>query len=143
MARVVVVGGGFGGLASAARLAKLGHDVTLLERSSQLGGALAPISDQGFTWDAGPASTLVPAVLRDLFRKSGRPLEAELGTELEPLEPVREHRFEDGTSVRITGGSRAAQLADFDELDPGLGRQWVDYVDSFADDWDVLRRHYF
>ena len=31
MARVVVIGGGYGGLASAARLAKLGHEVTLLE----------------------------------------------------------------------------------------------------------------
>ena len=32
MARVVVVGGGYGGLASAARLAKNGHEVTLLEQ---------------------------------------------------------------------------------------------------------------
>ena len=143
MARVVVVGGGFGGMAAAARLAKLGHEVTLLERSSALGGAIAPVSEDGFTWDGGPTSTLVPAVVRDLFRKSGRPLEAELGVELEPLDPVREHRFEDATSVRITGGSRAAQLADFDEMGKGLGRQWVDYVDSFADDWEVLRRHYF
>ncbi len=143
MARVVVVGGGFGGMAAAARLAKLGHDVTLLERSPALGGAMAPISEDGFTWDAAPASTLVPAVIRDLFRKSGRPLEAELGVELEPLDPVREHRFEDHTSVRITGGSRAAQLADFDQMGPGLGQQWVAYVDSFADDWEVLRRHYF
>ena len=31
MARVVVIGGGFGGLASALRLAKLGHGVTLVE----------------------------------------------------------------------------------------------------------------
>ncbi len=110
MARVVVVGGGFGGMAAAARLAKLGHEVTLLERSPQLGGSLAPISEDGFTWDAAPASTLMPAVVRDLFRKSGRPLEAELGVELEPLDPIREHRFEDLTSVRVTGGSRAAQL---------------------------------
>ncbi len=44
MARVVVVGGGFGGLASAARLAKLGHEVTLLERSPALGGALSTVS---------------------------------------------------------------------------------------------------
>jgi phytoene dehydrogenase-like protein len=143
MAQVVVVGGGFGGMAAAARLAKLGHDVTLLERSPRLGGALAPISEDGFSWDAGPASTLVPAVVRDLFRKSGRPLEAELGVELEPLEPIREHRFEDSTSVRITGGSRAAQLASFEEMGAGLGQRWVDYVDSFADDWEVLRRHYF
>src|SRR5688572_11499026 len=118
--RVVVVGGGFGGMASAARLAKLGHDVTLLERSEQLGGALATVEQDGFAWDAGPHTTLLPAVIRDLFRKSGRPLEKEIG-ELEPLELIREHRFEDETSVRLHGGSRAAQKAAFDELGPGLG----------------------
>ena len=143
MSRVVVVGGGLGGLASAARLAKLGHDVTLLEGSGSLGGALAAVSADGFTWDAGPTSTLVPAVLRDLFRKSGRPLEAELGGELEPLDVVREHRFADGSSVRVTGGSRARAMQEFDQLGPGLGRTWVEHVDTYADDWEVLRRHYF
>ncbi|WP_235739175.1 FAD-dependent oxidoreductase [Nocardioides alcanivorans] len=32
MARVVVIGGGFGGMAAAARLAKRGHEVTVVER---------------------------------------------------------------------------------------------------------------
>ena len=140
MARVVVIGGGFGGLASAVRLAKLGHDVTLLERTATLGGALGAESEGGFTWDAGPTATLLPAVLRDLFRKSGRPLEREL--DLVPLDVVREHRFEDGTSVALPSGSRAAQIAAFDALEPGLGRRWVDHVSSYADDWDVLRRGY-
>ena len=143
MARVVVVGGGLGGLASSARLAKLGHEVTLLEGSDTLGGALSPVSADGFTWDAGPTSTLMPAVLRDLFRKSGRPLEAELGGELEPLDVIREHRFADHSSVRVRGGSRAESMREFDELGPGLGRTWVEHVDSYADDWEVLRRHYF
>ena len=49
--RVVVVGGGFGGLASAARLAKLGHEVTLLERLPVLGGALVPTTVGGYSWD--------------------------------------------------------------------------------------------
>ncbi|CAB4727970.1 MAG: FAD-dependent oxidoreductase [Actinobacteria bacterium] len=145
MARVVVVGGGFGGLASAARLAKLGHEVTLLEAGDHLGGALAPITQDGFAWDGGPTATLLPAVIRDLFRKTGRPVEREL--ELEPLELVREHRFEDDSVLRLPGGSRAAQIAAFDELAGSprdrLGEQWAAYVDSFADDWEVLRRHYF
>jgi phytoene dehydrogenase-like protein len=140
MARVVVVGGGFGGLAAAVRLAKLGHEVTLVERNAALGGALSEVSRDGFAWDAGPTYTTLPAVIRDLFRKSGRPVEREL--DLVPLELVREHRFEDDTSVRVPGGSRAAQVAAFDELAPGLGRQWVDHVASYADDWDVLRRGY-
>lgn len=139
--RVVVVGGGFGGLASAARLAKLGHDVTLLEAAGSLGGALGAVRLDDYTWDAGVHHTLLPAVTRDLFRKSGRPLEREL--ELEPLEFLAEHRFADGSRVRLPGGSRAAQLQAVDAgLGEGLGRQWVDHVAAYARPWELLRRDY-
>ena len=140
MGRVVVVGGGFGGMAAAARLAKLGHAVTLLERSARLGGALAPVEQDGFTWDGGPTATLLPAVVRDLFRKSGRPAEREI--DLVPLDVVREHRFEDRSSVLLPGGSRAAQIAAVDALGLGLGRRWADHVAAYDDDWEVLRREY-
>lgn len=147
MAQVVVVGGGYGGLASAARLAKLGHEVTLLESSARLGGAMTTVEADGFTWEAGPTMLHVPAVVRDLFRKTGRALEAELGVEtgeeLEPLEVVREHRFVDETSVLLPAGSRRAQLDAFDALEPGLGKAWDAYVAPYAETWDVLRRHYF
>ena len=140
MSRVVVVGGGFGGLATAARLAKLGHDVTLLERSATLGGALSSVRAGAFAWDAGPTSMLLPAVVRDLFRKSGRPVEQEL--DLVPLPVVREHRFEDGTRLVLPTGSRADQAAAVEELGAGLGERWAAYVDSFATDWELLRRDY-
>ena len=141
MARVVVVGGGFGGMAAAARLAKLGHQVTLLERSPHLGGALTTVERDGFAWDAGPTSTLLPAVVRDLFRKSGRPLEREV--DLQPLDVVREHRFADGTSLSLPGGSRAAQLGAFEALGRGLGEQWVEHVASYGDTWELLRKEWF
>ena len=142
MARVVVVGGGLGGSASAVRLAKLGHDVTLVESLPTIGGAIGLLEQDGFTWDAGPGTTAVPAVLRDLFRKSGRPLDKE--ADLVPVDPMREHRFPDGSRLALPSGSRAAQLEAVDAaLGVGLGQQWVDYVHDFAEPWDRLRRDYF
>ena len=141
MARVVVVGGGFGGTAAAARLAKQGHDVTLVERRDVLGGAVGFVERDGFRWDAGPTSTALPAVVRDLFRKSGRPLDREL--DLVPVDPMREHRFEDGSALAMPSGSRSAQLDAVDaSLGAGLGERWVDFVHTFAETWDVLRRVY-
>jgi UDP-galactopyranose mutase len=137
MARVVVIGGGFGGLASALRLAKLGHDVTVVEEREP-GGVLVPVTANAFTWDT-VTHTLVPGVVRDLFRKTGRPLEKEL--ELSQLDCVREHWFEDGTSLVLSAG-RSAQLAAFDSLGAGLGERWVTHVDAYADDWEVIRRQY-
>ena len=61
MARVAVVGGGLAGCASAARLAKLGHEVTLVEALPDLGGAVGVTAQDGFEWDAGPAATALPA----------------------------------------------------------------------------------
>ena len=139
MARVVVVGGGFGGMASAARLAKLGHEVTLLEASARLGGALGFVERDGFRWDSGPTHMLLPAVVRDLFRKSGRPLEKEL--DLVPVEPMRQHRFEDGTRLDLPSGSRSVQIEAIDAaLGDGLGRAWAAYTAEFPDAWEALRK---
>src|SRR3954462_12041288 len=113
MSRVVVVGGGLGGTAAPARRAKQGHQVTLVERLERLGGSVGYVERDGFRWDAGPTSTALPAVLRDLFRKSGRPLEREL--ELGPVEPAPEHRFADSTVLALPMGSRAAQMTAVEE----------------------------
>src|SRR5689334_22138867 len=142
MARVMVVGGGIGGLASAARLAKIGHEDTVLEARPKLGGALGYVEADGFRWDSGPTSTLLPAVIRDFFRKSGRAAEKEI--DLVPVEPIQQHRFPDDTVLDLPGGSRAAQLEAVESsLGSGAGARWVSYVDDFGEVWEALRKDYF
>jgi squalene-associated FAD-dependent desaturase len=53
MARVVVVGGGFAGMAAACRLSGDGHSVTLIEASLRLGGRAASFVHRGETIDYG------------------------------------------------------------------------------------------
>lgn len=140
MAAIVVIGGGYGGMAAAARLAKLGHHVTLVESSPRLGGALERITQDEFAWDAGPDRTLLPAVARDLFRKSGRPLEKELS--LEHLDIVREHRFADESSLVLPSSSLERQTEAVEALGQGLGEAWGAYVGAYAQTWELLRREY-
>jgi len=62
----VVVGGGLGGLATAARLANAGARVTLVERNQELGGKAAEHRQDGFRWDIGPSLLTMPDVIQDL-----------------------------------------------------------------------------
>lgn len=138
MADIVIVGAGLGGLAAAARLAKLGHQVTVCERNGFVGGALHTVERDGFGWDAGPSSFTLPAVLRDLFRKSGRPIERYL--DLQMCTPARRHVFADGSSVDLPTGSRAAQSS---AVEAGLGvsaaRAWTAFCDAQGEVWETLR----
>lgn len=138
MARVVVVGAGFGGIAAAVRLAKLRHDVVLLEAEAALGGRLRRREQDGFAWDRHPQTFTLPAMLRDLFRKSGRPLDATL--ELEHLPTGRRHVFTDGTRLDLPMGSRSAQTRAVDDALERGGERWTAWVDSLAPTWEVLRQ---
>jgi UDP-galactopyranose mutase len=139
MARVIVIGAGLAGLAAAVRLAKLGHQVTICEQDERLGGALGRVDADGFSWDAGAASTTLPAALRDLFRKSGRPIESLV--QLDPITEPRRHLFGDGSVLDLPVGDRAGQLEAWTDLaGEKTAQRWTDLVDSYGETWQVLRK---
>lgn len=135
MAQVVVVGGGFAGMSVAARLAKLRHDVTIVESSDRLGGRMRGVMIDGTPRQIELDTVTLPAVFRDLFRKSGRPLESVL--ELE-MTVGRRHVFKDKSVLDLPLGNRGDQHA---ALTAAFGEdEWSPFVDGLADTWDVLRR---
>lgn len=79
--RVVIVGGGIAGLASALELAVAGLDVTVLERGSVVGGKLHQVFVNDVGIDSGPTVFTMRWVFDDLFAKAGATLEKELTIE--------------------------------------------------------------
>ncbi|WP_246486943.1 phytoene desaturase family protein [Kribbella qitaiheensis] len=120
-------------------MAKLGHQVTVCEQDARLGGALGRVDADGFSWDAGAASTTLPAALRDLFRKSGRPIESLV--QLDPITEPRRHLFGDGSVLDLPVGDRPGQLDAWTDLAGAkTARRWTDLVDSYGETWQVLRK---
>ena len=72
MSRVVVVGGGLGGLASAALLGRAGHEVTLLEANPWLGGKSRRIELDGRRMDTGPIAPHLPRRVGGVHATLGR-----------------------------------------------------------------------
>ncbi|MET1134116.1 MAG: FAD-dependent oxidoreductase [Aeromicrobium sp.] len=143
MARILVVGSGFAGLSAAARLAKLRHDVTVLERDPEPGGLLLGHTIGDRRWAAGPDSVTLPGVFRDLFRKSGRPMDALIA--ISPSGPRRHvvgARWPRRTAaLDLPFGTRGAQ---HDAVTAAFGSDpWSPWVDELADPWDTVRRTVF
>ncbi len=140
MARVAVVGGGLGGIAAAVRLAKIGHEVSLFEARAELGGALGSHTRDGYTWDAGPTATALPGAVRDLFRKSGRPLDREI--DLVAVEEFREHRFDDDSRVVLRAGRAPQEEALRDAFGERVAAQWLAWTEASHEPWEVVRKEY-
>ena len=64
---VIVVGSGFGGIASALRMRAMGYKVTLVEKLNKIGGRAQVFNINGFKHDAGPTVITAPFMFDELF----------------------------------------------------------------------------
>ncbi|MFE1560355.1 phytoene desaturase family protein [Streptomyces sp. NPDC058734] len=139
MARIAVIGAGMGAMATAARLAVAGHQVTVYERGDTYGGAVGRYERDGFAFDTGPGLLHLPAVYRDLFVKTGkRPLED--CVDMVQLDPAVRHVL-DGAAVTLPGASRGGVATALDEaFGAGAGERWNALLGRARDTWDATRR---
>jgi phytoene desaturase len=101
----VVIGAGFGGLASAVRLGARGFRVTVVERLDQPGGRARVFEQDGFTFDAGPTVITAPFLFEELWQLCGKALADDV--ELRAVSPFYRIRFDDGSQFDYTGDPEA------------------------------------
>ena len=136
--KVVVIGAGMGGMMSAARLAKAGHEVSLYEASDRVGGKLRTEWIGKVAFDTGPSLLTLPAVYKDFFQRTGKHLG--LMCEIKAVDPSFDYRFADGTSVKFANLSRHQTLNNLREAyGEDVARQWDQIMRRAEKMWDVSR----
>ncbi|MBS2031134.1 MAG: phytoene desaturase [Deltaproteobacteria bacterium] len=125
--RVLIVGAGVGGLATAIRLQAAGKQVHVVERAQEVGGRCSRIRDGGFQFDVGPTLLLMKPVFEELFASAGRKLSDYL--ELSPCDPNYEIWFGDGESVVFSTQLREMQK-ELERLQPGAFGGYLRYLEE-------------
>ncbi len=103
MARAVVIGAGFGGLAAALRLRAAGLEVDVYDNGSAAGGRAGVYRERGYTFDAGPTVITAPFLFDELFALFGK--QRSDYVRFQPLMPWYRILFADGRTFDY-GGTR-------------------------------------
>jgi phytoene desaturase len=106
----IVIGAGIGGIATAARLARNGFSVTVLEKNDKPGGRCNQIVQDEHRFDIGPTLFLMPEVWEETFASLGEKMSDHLT--LKRIDPTYKVHFEDGLQLQLTSniGEMQTQL---------------------------------
>ncbi|MEL7337680.1 MAG: FAD-dependent oxidoreductase, partial [Planctomycetota bacterium] len=110
--KVIIVGAGPGGLATAMQLAAAGTDVTVLERRDRPGGRTSAIEIDGYRFDCGPTFFLYPRILQEVFQSVGYDL----------FEEVPMKRLDPQYRLTFGGGGRLDCTPDMEEMDRQIAK---------------------
>lgn len=97
--RIVVIGGGVAGLASAALLAARGLEVVVLERAARVGGKMREVEVGGRRIDGGPTVLTMRWVFEELFAACGLRLDEQV--RLRRAEVLARHAWPDGSRLDL------------------------------------------
>ena len=67
--KVVIIGGGLGGLSTAINLLDSNFEVTIIEKNKNLGGKMNIFQKDGHIFDTGPSLITLPHIFENLFKK--------------------------------------------------------------------------
>ncbi len=138
--KVGVIGSGLGGLTAACTLAARGHEVTVFEKNSWLGGKAAQLKAEGFRFDMGPTILIQPSVLRKVFAEAGRQLEDYVP--MVRLDPQWRCFFEDGSRLDLKDNAQE-MAASLEAIWPRMGAGYLKFLAESEQLHSISDRFFF
>ncbi len=132
--RIIVVGAGPGGLATALRLVGQGFEVDVFEASDRVGGRMRGLTIGDYAFDTGPSILQMPQLYEDLFASAG--LSRADYIAFHRVEPYTRVKFWDGTELELTT-DRSKFKQQLAQLRPDLPAAFDRWVDRQARMYDL------
>ena len=131
--KVIVIGSGFGGIASALRLRAKKYEVTLLEKHSDLGGRARVFKRGNFIYDAGPTVITAPYLFEELFSLFDKKISDYV--KIVPLNLWYRFVFNDGDTFDYSGNEKLMEeeIKKFSDRDFKGYNELVNFTEKIFD----------
>ena len=129
---VLIVGAGIGGIATAARLAKNGYLVTVVEKCEMPGGRCGQMTVQGHRFDTGATLFMMPEQYAETYAALGENMKDHL--DLRRINPTYHLFFQDNSQLQLSSDLHE-MMAQMETIEPGSFEQLLLYLAEG-------RRHY-
>ena len=127
--RIIVIGAGFAGLASASVLAKQGYKVIILEKNDQPGGRARTWEKGGFKFDMGPSWYWMPDVFENYFALFNK--KPEDYYKLKRLDPSYRIYYDEGDHLDIPASMDELEQV-FEQIEPGSSKMLRKFLEQAA-----------
>jgi phytoene desaturase len=137
---IAIIGSGIGGLATAALLAKKGHDVTIYEKNETVGGRAMQTKINGYVFDRGPSWYLMPDVFERYFAIFGKTPGDFF--QLKKLDPHYRIFWDEKGDLSDVSSDMNKNLALFESLEPGCTPRVLNYLEKAKYQYEVSMREF-
>ena len=132
--QVHIIGSGFSSLAASCYMAKLGYEVTVLEKNDTVGGRARQLIRDGFTFDIGPSWYWMPGVFERFFNDFGK--KPSDYYHLDKLDPAYRVYFDKDDFLLVDGDlDRIYQM--FEKEEPGSSKHLKKFMDSAGANYET------
>ena len=131
---ITIIGSGFSAMAASCYLAKSGHQVTVYEKNSSIGGRARQLKREGFTFDMGPSWYWMPDVFERFFADFGKKTTDYY--ELIKLSPA--YRVYYGIDDFITIADNLEEIiTSFEAIEKGSGKLLKNFMAEAKSNYDI------
>ncbi|MDQ0243070.1 phytoene desaturase [Bacillus fengqiuensis] len=140
MKRVLIVGGGLGGLAAGMKLKANGYEVSIFEQNHHFGGKMIPVQLGDYSFDFGPTSITMPRVFQEILAEAGENPDDYL--EFIKLDTHTATFFPDRTPFFMTT-DRIEMIEQLERLDPHAEISYYDYLEEVKMLYETVEKQFF
>lgn len=138
--RVIIIGGGIGGLGTACLLGKAGSEVVLVEKNEKVGGRCNRFSADGYTFDMGPSWYLMPDVFEQFFDVLGEDIDDHL--DLQRLAPSYRVFFKDEDKQIDLYSDLEKDIPTLSQFEDDVGSSLEEYLSRAEMQYEIAKNKF-